>query len=121
MTLGIVIQLCAFAFLLAGGQVLFKMAAVSAPTLNSMTAFLALAGSVWFWAALALYGAGTLLWIYLLQKVPLAHAYPFAALGFVIVPLASWLLFHETLTMAYGLGVLLIVAGLGFIAASAGQ
>lgn len=116
-----ILQLCAFSLLLAGGQMLFKYAAAAAPALSSLKGFVGLAFVPWFWAALVLYGTATLLWISILQKTPLSMAYPFVALGFVIVPLASWFLFREPLTLGYGVGVALIIGGLGVIAASAGH
>ncbi len=109
------IQLTLFAFMLAGGQILFKKAAASIPALNSPEAFAALGLNPWLWMALALYGAATLIWVMILQSVPLSTAYPFVALGFVIVPLASWLLFHETLGWQHAGGTVFILLGLGLI------
>ncbi|NCC20926.1 MAG: transporter [Alphaproteobacteria bacterium] len=115
-----VFHLTGFAFLLATGQILFKQTAstLSAP-LASIEGLTALAFNPWFWLALMLYGAATLLWIMILQTVPLSLAYPFMALGFVLVPLASWLFFKETLTLGYAAGVGFIILGLGLITASA--
>jgi multidrug transporter EmrE-like cation transporter len=93
-----ILQLTGFAFLLASGQILFKKTAISLPPLNSVDGFIALALNPWLWAALILYGTATLLWIIILQNVQLSLAYPFVALGFVLVPLASWLFYSETLS-----------------------
>jgi len=108
-------QLCSFAVLLACGQILFKLSASTLPPLASTAGLIALATNLWFWAALVLYGTATLLWILILQQVPLSAAYPFMALGFVLVPAASHFLFKEPLNLFYGLGVLLIIGGLGVI------
>ncbi len=113
-----ILQLVGFAFLLATGQMLFKKTAMSVPPLLSVEGITALAFNPWFWLALVLYGTATLLWILILQSVPLSLAYPFVALGFIIIPLASWFLFKETLTLSYALGAALIIAGLGVIAAT---
>ena len=112
-------QLTGFALLLSAGQILFKKVAHLPAPLASIPGMTALLANVWFWLALALYGVATLLWIMILQKVPLSLAYPFAALGFVIVPLASWLLMGETLSPLYCAGIALIIAGILVVAFSA--
>ena len=108
--------LVGFSLLLAGGQILFKTAALAAPAMTSVRGVLGLALIPSFWAALVLYGAATLLWIYLLQTIPLSRAYPFAALGFVIVPLAGLLLFGERVSLTYAIGALLVIGGILTIA-----
>jgi drug/metabolite transporter (DMT)-like permease len=105
-------QLCAFAAMLAAGQILFKRAADSNPPLRQITDVFGLAANVYVWAALVLYGVATLYWIYLLQQIPLSRAYPFAALSFVLVPAFAWLLFGDTITVRYAGGVALIVLGM---------
>ncbi len=113
MTNGQVGGLVGFSLMLATGQVLFKMAAL-ASTRPGGAGFslpvLLLVPS--FWIALLLYGMATLLWIYLLQSIPLSRAYPFAALGFLFVPLMAVMIFGEKLSASYGAGVVLIVAGI---------
>lgn len=107
-----VLGLLLFAALLSAGQILFKSAALSAPALTSGSGFLALLQLPVLWAALALYGAATFLWIYLMQSVPLSRGYPFAALGFVLVPLAGVFMFGERISGVYVGGALLVVLGL---------
>jgi len=118
LSVGQVALLVAFSFLLASGQILFKYTATLSPNLNTPEAFLALLASPRLWAALTLYATATLLWIYILQHIPISRAYPFAALGFIIVPLAGKVLFSETISQSYILGVVLIVVGIyltGFV------
>jgi multidrug transporter EmrE-like cation transporter len=64
------------------------------------------------WLAIILYGVATILWIFLLQTIPLSRAYPFAAIGFVLVPLAGIIVFGEKVTVAFVVGAALIVSGL---------
>jgi drug/metabolite transporter (DMT)-like permease len=104
-------QLCAFALLLATGQILFKRAAESGPPLRGLAEILGLAGNLYVWAALVIYGFATLYWIYLLQQVPLTRAYPFAALSFVLVPAFAWLAFGDAVSLRYACGVACIVVG----------
>lgn len=64
-----------------------------------------------FGLALFIYGIATLLWISLLRYVPLNKAYVFMALSFVLVPIASYYIFSEQITVGYWIGVALIVSG----------
>ncbi len=110
-----VLQLVGFSVLLSSGQMLFKYAAITSPVLNSFHGFLSLALNPWFIVAVILYAVATILWILILQQVPLSMAYPFVALGFVLVPLGAHYFLHETLNFYYLIGVLFVVLGLGFI------
>ena len=104
--------LVSFSPLLALGQILFKRTAESAQTLNSSHALLNLLTLPSLWLAGFLYFSATLLWIKMLQTVPLSKAYPFSALGFVLVPLAAVFFFNETISFKYILGAGLIIAGI---------
>ena len=110
-----IIQLVCFALLLSCGQMLFKYTAASTPQLTSFSSFFALFLNIWFWISIFLYGSATLLWIYILQQIPLSIAYPFVALGFVVVPLGSWALFNEQINLYYAAGVAFIICGLVII------
>lgn len=90
------------------GQILFKLvgqklasggAILSAPVLGTMA------------VAVVIYGAATLLWVYVLKTVPLTKAYPFMALSFVVVPALSVAMLSERVTPQYAIGSALIVAG----------
>lgn len=120
MTIGLVALLTLFSFLLATGQILFKMVARTADSLASIPGILGLATNIWFWLSLVLYGAATLLWIFILQKIDLVQAYPFMALGFIIVPLAAVFFLGEQVNLYYFAGVALILTGLWFITVKAG-
>jgi drug/metabolite transporter (DMT)-like permease len=98
------------------GQILFKFAALKAQhgpqdlvlrTLTNWPLFL----------AFALYGLSSLLWYFILMRVPLVHAYPFSILGSALVPLAGWLFFKESVSAQYFVGYALLFAGF-FIAVS---
>jgi drug/metabolite transporter (DMT)-like permease len=65
-----------------------------------------------FLAALALYAAATLSWILVLRVAPLGAAYSSNALGFLFLPLVSWLLFGKALSLRYFVGAFVIIAGL---------
>ena len=97
-------------FAIAVGQVLFKM--TSEKLVATGAPFHTALFNPVFIAALVLYGSATLLWIHVLKSVPLAYAYSFMAMTFVIVPLlAAWWL-GETVGLKYAFGAGLIVIGL---------
>ncbi len=100
---------------IAIGQVLFKYAA---RTLSSAGTFFDLGVISIITAALLLYALATLVWIALLQTAPLSRLYPYMALSFVLVAIASWLIFGERLALGQMAGLGLIVAGLLVIAAA---
>ena len=51
-------------------------------------------------------------WMIAMTKFELSYAYPYTALGYVIVLLFSFFLFHESLTLQKIAGVLLVVLGI---------
>ena len=105
-----------FSGLLAGGQILFKKAALDMATRESARSglndqALAYATNPWFIAAILLYAAITILWVEILKTTPLSRAYPFVALGFVLTPLGAYWLFGEIIGARYLLGTALILLG----------
>jgi len=102
---------------MAGGQLLFKLAAMRSspgPTLSERV--FDLVQNRYFLAALALYGGLSLLWVWILTITPLSRAYPFVALAFVLTPLLGGLVFEETITVRLAAGIALILCGLFFVA-----
>lgn len=114
----LLIGLCLFGVLLALGQILFKFAGRNSNLVRDWSDILGLFATPWLWAALVVYAIATLLWVMLLQRVPLSRAYPFAALGFVLVPAAAVWLFGERITGHYLVGATLIVVGIVTISLS---
>lgn len=106
------IKLLSFAFLMAAGQILFKRVSMDMLPAEGWRSFLALGTNLWFILAISIYIFATLLWIGVLREMPLSRAYPFIAIGFVLVPLAGHLFFAEALDTRYFIGVGLIIAGI---------
>ncbi|MFA9406500.1 MAG: EamA family transporter [Anaerolineales bacterium] len=67
---------------------------------------------------LIIYVLSTFFWLTALSRVDLSYAYPFASLSYVVMLLASWLLFHENITPLRLMGTLVIAAGVYLIARS---
>jgi drug/metabolite transporter (DMT)-like permease len=107
-----IISLATFTLMLAAGQLLFKRVGLSVSGLPLKAALLSLMRQPLLYAALALYGAATLLWIWILSRVPLSRAYPWVAFGVFIVPFLGWWLYDERVTPVFWLGVAVTVAGI---------
>ena len=97
--------------LIASGQVLFKLTSRTAGSAN-LQGLMQLALNPILISALALYGIGTIIWIFVLKSVPLTIAYSFMALTFCIVPVLAASFLGETLTLRYAIGAALIMAGM---------
>lgn len=97
--------------MIAMGQVLFKLTSQTTGSF-SVSGLLALAFNPILLAALALYGLGTIIWIYVLKSVPLTIAYSFMGLTFCFVPVLAQIFFGEPLNLRYAVGAMLIIAGL---------
>lgn len=111
LSLAQLIGLVTFALSMATGQVLFKLGATRVAPASDLDGWISLIFQPIVITALVLYGAATFLWLWLLQKIPLTTAYPFAALAFILVPFGGWLFFDESVNLKYIGGVSLILAG----------
>jgi drug/metabolite transporter (DMT)-like permease len=117
LSLGQISLLAAYAVAMAGGQLLFKVAAMrgagaSAPA-ERIAGFLF---NGYFAVALVLYAALTVLWVWILSFTPLSRAYPFVALAFALTPALGSLVFGEPASFRLAIGIGLILCGLFFIA-----
>jgi len=104
------LTLCiAFSASLAVGQLLFKLGArqIAGATDLRMALF-----SPYLMAAVVLYAATTVLWVFILQKLPLSTAYPFALLGAVLVFALGALVLKEPLQPRQLVGLIVIALGM---------
>ncbi|EIW19068.1 EamA-like transporter family protein [Pelosinus fermentans] len=67
---------------------------------------------------LFLYCISTILWIMALKKVELSYAYPMVSLGYILVFIASYFIFHEPINWLRMGGMLFIIAGITLVARS---
>ena len=105
--------LAAYAVGMAGGQLLFKAAALRLPAEGGFVErLLGLAYNGYFLAAFVAYIGLALVWLWVLSFTPLSRAYLFVALSFALVPLAAALAFGEPLSGRFLLGAVLTVCGL---------
>lgn len=68
--------------------------------------------NLWILSGLASAFVASLFWILALTKLPLSSAYPFTAMGFVLVSLFSVTVLGETLGPWKALGTTLVVVGI---------
>jgi drug/metabolite transporter (DMT)-like permease len=109
--------LLAYAAGMAGGQLLFKAAALRyLPDGPLGERLLSIVLNSYFLVAVVLYGALTVLWVWVLTFTPLSRAYPFVALAFAITPLLGGLVFGEPVALRLMLGIGLILSGLLLVA-----
>ena len=102
------------ASLLSGcGQLCQKQATRPVPA-HARTRYIA----QWIGLALAWLGLAMLLWLAVLQNIPVGIAYPMLSLNFVWVTLAAWKIWCEPITTRHWLGVGLLITGI-FILGSA--
>jgi undecaprenyl phosphate-alpha-L-ara4N flippase subunit ArnE len=64
------------------------------------------------WAGLVVFGISALAWLSTLARVPLSVAYPFNALGLLVIVGSSALVLHEKVSALAWSGAALVAAGL---------
>jgi drug/metabolite transporter (DMT)-like permease len=119
------IGLLLFAVLLAaGGQLLLKhgmQVAAARAHAGGGSLVAAAATSPMVIGGLAVFAISAVAWLGVLSRVPLSIAYPFNALGYLIILTASVLLLHERATIITWAGSLLVVSGLVIVVLSQGK
>jgi len=112
-----IVLLAAYALAMAGGQMLFKLAALqNRPSGSLSDRLVVLVHNGYFLAAIVLYAGLTVVWVWILTFTPLSRAYAFLALAFVVTPLAGGLLFGEPISARLIIGIALIAMGLVCVA-----
>jgi len=114
LTLWQILLLGAYSAGISGGQILFKMAALRSDAAIGGIGerLLGLAFNPYFIAAVVLYAAYAVFWVWILTFIPLSRAYPFVALAFALTPLLSGLLFGDTISVRLMAGIFFILCGL---------
>jgi multidrug transporter EmrE-like cation transporter len=65
-----------------------------------------------------LYFISALMWLIVLSRVELSFAYPLLSVGYVLILIASWLLFKENVSLIRWSGVIVICFGVYLISRS---
>jgi len=69
---------------------------------------------------LTAYFISTVFWLYLISKVPLNFAYPMLSISYVLVAMASYFLFKETINPINWAGIFVIMLGVILVAQGRG-
>ena len=96
--------------LLVCGQLLFKLAAQN-NEISTMSGLKKLIFSPYMIGAVTLYAGTTILWVYILTRVPLSFAHPIQALAFPFVTICSLLVLKEPIPSHRWVGIGIIILG----------
>lgn len=72
----------------------------------------------YIFTGLVMYGLATVLWLFILTKIPLSTAYPLQSLAYIIAVFGAFFIFGEAVTVWKIAGVLLIMIGVSLIGVS---
>ncbi len=97
---------------LAAGQILFKIASAQVTPNGDKLPMLRVLFTLPMMAACILYAATVVLYVYLLQRVPLSRAYLFSLGGSALVPAIAIVFFKESFSVQYALGASLVLLGI---------
>ena len=99
----------------ATGQVMLKhgmQIATSRAAQSGGSLALRAATSPWVLLGLVVFGVSAIAWLAALSRLPLSVAYPFNALGYLVILTASIVVLHERANVLTWVGSLLVVSGL---------
>jgi multidrug transporter EmrE-like cation transporter len=99
----------------ATGQVILKhgmQVASSRAAQSGASLALRAATSPWVLLGLVVFGISAVAWLAALSRVPLSVAYPFNALGYLVILTASIVILHERANVLTWVGTVLVVSGL---------
>jgi multidrug transporter EmrE-like cation transporter len=99
----------------ATGQVMLKhgmQIATSRAAHSGGSLALRAATSPWVLLGLVVFGVSAIAWLAALSRLPLSVAYPFNAIGYLVILTASIIVLHERANVLTWVGSLLVVSGL---------
>ena len=105
--------------ILVSGQFLWKIGMTNrSVSFDSIGAIFRVMISPYILSGLFLYGMATVLWLFILTKVPLSVAYPIQSIAYILAVFGAYFFFQEEITLWKVIGVFLIMAGVSFIGIS---
>ncbi|MFB4167187.1 EamA family transporter [Virgibacillus sp. JSM 102003] len=108
--------------ILVSGQFLWKFGLQhTPPSFASVGSIIKMFFNPFIFSGLVMYGLATILWLYILTRVPLSIAYPLQSIAYVLAVFGAFFVFDEPLTTFKIIGVLLIVAGVSLIGVAGNQ
>ena len=121
MTAGNLLLVLSAVALAATGQLMLKhgMQVATARAHGSHGSLvIAAATTPWVLLGLVVFAVSAVAWLGALSRVPLNVAYPFNALGYIVILAASVVVLHERANLLTWAGSLLVVAGLVIVVLS---
>ena len=107
--------------ILVSGQFLWKYGmSTQEVSFSSVIDIIRLLFSPFILSGLFFYGLATILWLFILTRVPLSLAYPIQSIAYVLAVFGAFFIFKEPLTTYKIAGVLLIIAGVSLIGIGGG-
>lgn len=103
--------------LLTGGQVLMKFGLTKAGGFSMSFSYFYRLLTDWQFICCGLcYGAGSVLWMYIIKHFPFSMAYPMVSLSYVMGMFAAIVFFKEQIPLSRWIGVFMILTGCVLIA-----
>jgi undecaprenyl phosphate-alpha-L-ara4N flippase subunit ArnE len=111
------VALVIFILCMTCSQIMLKAAGIQAATGTGILEKWVL--NLYLWLALLCYSISLPFWAYTLRQLPLASAFAWTALVYVLTPLAGAFFWREQLSVVYCLGIFCIVGGIIIAAGNA--
>ena len=99
-------------FLLGVGNFFFEHAANTRPQMRTLKTIIGMAFHIPFLAGGSLFALATVIYISVLQRIPLSHLYPLMATNYIMIPLISLMMRKERPSPRMVAGLVLLLAGL---------
>ncbi|MHC0038511.1 EamA family transporter [Pseudoneobacillus sp. C159] len=104
---------------LVSGQFLWKFGLMQKPDgFKGLSELWPIFFSPFIFSGIVIYGLATVLWLFILTRVPLSIAYPIQSLAYVFAVFGAYFIFQESLSVLKVTGVLFIMIGVSFVGIS---
>lgn len=100
--------------LLVAGQTIWKLGLEKAGGLDAGN-WLQVMFSPLIMLGILIYGAATVLWLYVLSRLPISVAYPLQSFAFVLAMLIALFFFKESIPVNRWIGTAVILAGISIL------
>lgn len=119
MSITYILMILANTLILVAGQFLWKMGMTkNEHSFSSIIDIIKILLSPYILSGLIMYGLATILWLFILTKVPLSVAYPLQSFAYIISIFGAFFFFNEPITIWKVVGVLFIMLGVSVIGLS---
>lgn len=108
----------------AGGQLMLKhgmQLATARARASHGSLVIAAATTPWVLLGLVVFAVSAVAWLGALSRVPLNVAYPFNAVGYIVILAASVIVLHERANLLTWAGSILVVSGLVIVVLSSSK